>query len=257
MILRPLEPQPATHGQYADAWSVVERLQRQSYGACWMITQPTHSALSGEIAAKLSSAQIPSLEAPLIMAVALHDGGWGGPDAQAIVRSRTHPSETPRSFLQMELAVLLEAWSHSITMAGRPDPAGGYAVSRHFCRIAEQRLARSEDPEASRQKLKAFVKSETARQKRFAAKQSRTAEELERLTDILQLCDLISLYICCGTEQSVEFPECCGLRMKLRVEGGRYYAEPKVLSGVEFLIGALPFPHHERKSPGKFDVKVS
>ena len=66
MILRPLDPttaavvqeasleQPAsTEKQFAPAWQIVEQVQRATYETCWIITQPSHAALAGDIAAKL------------------------------------------------------------------------------------------------------------------------------------------------------------------------------------------------------------
>src|SRR6478752_50700 len=99
MILRPLEPPPAASPEFLPAWSVVERLQRQSQefnAGCWMITQPSHAALAGEFAARMALPQTPRLEAALVRGIALHDAGWGVPDAQAIMQSRAVHKGAPR-----------------------------------------------------------------------------------------------------------------------------------------------------------------
>src|SRR5260370_25998767 len=116
MILRPLEPiVPANdNDKFAPAWPVVERLQKQKYESCWIITQPSHAALSGDIAARLAGPRIPNLDGDLVRAIALHDAGWGIPDAQAVNRSRSGRHNCPESFLETEVEEFLEAGTQSI-----------------------------------------------------------------------------------------------------------------------------------------------
>ena len=56
MILCPLEPVPRSGDGFLPAWDVVMRSQKQRYESCWIITQPSHAALSGEIGAPLLGA---------------------------------------------------------------------------------------------------------------------------------------------------------------------------------------------------------
>src|SRR5215472_1734005 len=179
MILRPLEPAPASNSKFVSAWPVVERLQRQNYEQCWMITQPSHAALSGELAARIVAPNFPRLEAGVIRAIAMHDSGWGMPDAQAVAHSRSSRHESPKSFLQTEVSEFLTAWTQSIDTVQPIAAAGGYMVSRHFWRLAEHRLAHAADSPRVRKKLEDFLSHESARQKKLAAKQSRSAQELE------------------------------------------------------------------------------
>src|SRR5215471_3995354 len=247
MILRPLEPaSPASdEDEVVPAWPVVERLQEQKYEACWMITQPSHAVLSGQIAARLPGGRltIPKLDDELVRAIALHDAGWGIADAQAVTRSRSARPLAPRSFLDTEVAEFLEAWTQSIQVAQTVGPAGGFIVSRHFQRLAEHRLAAAGDSDRDRKRLQQFIDHETQRQKTLSAKQRRATEELESLTDLLQFCDLLSLYICCGARRSVEFPEYCGTKVRLSLEDGRYKLDPRLLeSDAEFRVAALRYP---------------
>src|SRR5262245_50178575 len=142
MILRPLEPMTLAndHEKSVPAWPVVERLQKQKYESCWMITQPSHAALSGELAARLAGPRIPKLDGELVRAIALHDAGWGIPDAQAVTRSRLGKHGCPKSFLDAEVEEFLDAWAQSIQVAQSVGSAGGFIVSRHFQRLAEHRL---------------------------------------------------------------------------------------------------------------------
>jgi Protein of unknown function (DUF3891) len=257
MILRPPEPPPATTGEFVSPWPVIERLQKQHYKSCWMITQPSHAALAGDIAARLRDPQIPKLDADLIRAIALHDAGWGMPDAQAIMRSRSDQRDTPKSFLETEVAEFLAAWSQSIDVVQPVSPAGGYMVSRHFWRLAEHRMAHGNDAESDRRKLKTFLDHESQRQKKLAAKQNRSIDKLERLTDLLQFCDLLSLYICSGARDNAQFPEYFGFEARLRVEPEGYKLGPPLLeNGSPFRVAALRHPAIKEESSREIVLKI-
>lgn len=222
-----------------------------------MITQPSHAALAGEIAAKLRDAEIPKLEPELIRAIALHDAGWGMPDAQEIMRSRSDTRYAPKSFLQTEVAEFLAAWSQSIETVQPVSPSGGYMVSRHFWRLAEHRALHGNDTENDRKKLKKFLDHESQRQKKLAAKQNRNTDELERLTDVLQFCDLLSLYICSGARENAEFPEYLATQTRLRVDGDVYKLDPPLVEpGSQFRVAALRYPATKEESSREIVVEI-
>ncbi len=258
MILRPLHLVESASEQWLPAWQVVEQLQRQKYESCWMITQPSHAVLAGQIAAKLRSPQLPQLDTDLLRAIALHDAGWGIPDAQAITRSRAPKRQAPQSFLDTEIAEFLDAWTQSIQVAQSAGAAGAYIVSRHFQRLAEHRIGAAGDREHDRKKLQAFVARETQRQKRLAAKQSRDEKELELLTDLLQFCDLLSLYICSGARGKVEFPECFGFKPRLSVPLEGYQLDPSwIETPSKFSVAALRYPERKEISSVAIEVQIS
>lgn len=257
MILRPLEPTTVKSESCVPAWPVVERLQRKSYDRCCMITQPSHAALAGEIAAALTGTGFAKLDDAMIRAIALHDSGWGPADAEAVTRSRAARPAVPHSFLMMKVGEVLEAWSQSIQIAQSVGPTGGFMVSRHFQRIADRRVAANEDKGTDRKAIERFLAHEAQRQKRLAASQQHSAEELELLTDILQLCDLLSLYFCCGARECVDFPECGGVRLRLRFDADGYKLDPPVIdSGTQFRIAALRFPWSKEKSSEELKVAI-
>ncbi|MGZ4841394.1 MAG: DUF3891 family protein [Candidatus Angelobacter sp.] len=255
MILRPLEPVPATSTEFLPVWSVVERVQRQIADGCWMITQPSHAALAGELAAKLTSPQAPKLDAALIRAIALHDAGWGIPDAQVIMQSRSVRQGCPKSFIACGADEFLNAWEKSIDVAESVGAAGGYIVSRHFVRIAEH--GASQVPEGNRQTVARFLKNEAARQRKLTAKQQHSVEQLEALTDVLQFCDLLSLYVCSGALEPVEFPEYFGVRVRLTVKAEGYNLEPAWIEpGTTLKVAALRHPVTTEASGRKIEFKI-
>jgi uncharacterized protein DUF3891 len=257
MILRPLEPAPRSSDDFLSAWDVVMRTQKQRYESCWMVTQPSHAALAGDIASRLSGPQVPRLEAEVVRAIALHDAGWGMPDAQAVMRSRTAGGR-PQSFVEASVAEFTAAWTQSIQVAELTSPAGGYVVSRHFWRLGKHRAEWAEDDASDRSLLQRFMDAEGQRQKKLASKQQRSAEELEKLTDVLQLCDLLSLYICCGAQESVELPEYFEVKLRLRVEAESYKLEPALVeAGSEFKVAALRHPATKEKSGEELSIRFS
>lgn len=257
MILRPLAPSPSDNERFVDAWPIIERLQRENYEACWMVTQPSHAALSGDIATKLTGPNIPQLDDSLIRAIALHDAGWGQPDAEAIVHNRARSGNPPKSFIDIGVPDFLAAWTQSVEIAQKASKTGGYMVSRHFWRLAEHRLAHAGDSQANRKKLQGFLNSESARQKKLASGENRTGEELEQLTDLLQLCDLLSLYICCGAQQGVQLPEYLGIKATLSVNGEKIHFDPAVLQpDTQFSIAALRHPVTREESSREIRVKI-
>lgn len=255
MILRPLSSILAASAEFLPAWSVVERTQRQILEGCWMITQPSHAALAGELAARLTGVDLPAVDAQVIRAIALHDAGWGMPDAQAIMQSRSVRQGCPKSFVACGAGEFVNAWEKSIDVAESVSPVGGYIVSRHFMRIAEQ--AASRVSEAERPVEARFVQNESARQAKLAAQQKYSAKELEALTDVLQFCDLLSLYVCCGAQQNVEFPEYFGIKARITVQSDNYTLDPILIEpGTKFAIAALRHPATKESSGREIEVKI-
>jgi hypothetical protein len=255
MILRPLDPMPAASTDFLPAWSVVEQSQRQIADACWMITQPSHAALAGEFAARMAGANLPNLDATVIRAIALHDAGWGMPDAQAIMQSRSISQGALKSFVACGVGQFVDAWERSIDVAASASATGGYIVSRHFERIAK--VNGSKLPQSDRQIMEGFLNNEVERQKKLAANQERTAEELEQLTDVLQFCDLLSLYVCCGARQNVEFPEYFGTKARIIVEGDCYQLDPILIEpGTEFSVAALRHPATKEASGKEITINM-
>ncbi len=255
MILRPLDSVPSASADFLPAWSMVERTQREIQDRCWMITQPSHAALAGEFAAKLTGVDLPAVDAQIIRAIALHDAGWGMPDAQAIMQSRSVRQGCPKSFIACGADEFVSAWEKSIDVAESASPAGGYIVSRHFVRIAEQ--AASRVSEAERQMESRFMQNEVARQAKLAANQKYTTKDLETLTDVLQFCDLLSLYVCCGAQQNVEFPEYFGTKVRLTVQPDSYTLDPILIEpGTTFAVAALRHPATREASGREITITI-
>jgi hypothetical protein len=258
MILRPIEPRRPASPKFVSAWEAVERTQREECQSWWLITQPSHAALAAEVASSLRAPEFPVPDAPMVRAIALHDAGWGIADAQAIMKSRSLERPRPQSFAAMAVPQFLEAWEKSIATCQSSSPGGGYIVSRHFYRLAAHRLnAALKETRQDAQKLEAFLKAEERRQKRLAGKQSLSVQQLENFTDLLQFCDLFSLYACSGAAESVTFPQLCGLELRVSNQPDGYALDPPVIThGVEFAVAALRHPATTEVSSREIPIRI-
>ena len=89
-------------------------------------------------------------------------------------------------------------------------PIAALIVSGHFCRIGKFGIAMAAYTEDDARSVREFLASEDRRQTRLLRLQSRDEGEVQYWTDVLQFCDLLSLYLCCGSLENVEFPQRIG-----------------------------------------------
>jgi Protein of unknown function (DUF3891) len=210
MVLRPIHD-PVTRrntpGAPVPVWNAIARRQKQQAAAYWVVAQPDHAELSGALAANFKSSHFPALEAAVVRAIALHDAGWGMFDSEASCTPALTESGKPRSFIEIAPAHFTLAWTGSIDRAEQVAPISGIIVSRHFCWLAEGRLAMRTDTERDADMVRHFLRQENCRQERLAGLDPRPEDQLERFLSVLQFCDLLSLYLCCGADEEVEFPQ--------------------------------------------------
>ena len=200
MVLFPITDEKPSATPIAP-WPAIQARLKQSASDYWLVTQPSHAALAGDIAASLRDEFFGPVDQTVARSIALHDTGWSMDDAEQIQRLRSHPKQKPSSFLDASLDRFLQAWTGSIETAAKFAPIGGYLVSRHF-----ERLSQWIDEKADAQ-VEAFRKREKQRQQKLQERIDREESALERLVNALQFCDALSLYLCCGSSQSVKFEE--------------------------------------------------
>ncbi len=229
MVLRPLLPRPA--GETAvSAWDAVEATQKDPGAECWLIAQPDHAALAGDLAAHLAPALFPGLDPPVVQAIGLHDEGWGPRDAAAF-----SAASRPNSFIAETPATFVEAWTDSIDRCQQVAPIGGVIVSQHFARLAEFRLSCRKDSYDDTRLILGFLTAED--QRRRGLLPSCTGYDPGFLTDVLQFCDVLSLYLCCGAEASVVFRQRFGghevrlQRLRTRDQAAICRFSPSILDG--------------------------
>jgi hypothetical protein len=236
MVLCPIDVSPKTPSETLSAWDAIERKQRQPANDWWLIAQPDHAALSGALAESIDSPDLPALEEDAIQAIALHDDGWAIFDSTVQMNAKR-----PASFLDVATGNFLQAWRGSIERAQQVSALAGLMVSEHFCRIARAR------PQSSQPLIDEFLQQETERQNQLLHQRSTTAEEMNVLVDVLQFCDLLSLYLCCGSQAGIEFPQTFnGHTIRLRREGRLCRLEPAILGeGTSMAVPARKFSNFQ------------
>ncbi len=260
MILRPLAApaHPSSVAGPEPVWSAIERSQQQDFSAgCWLIPQPAHAALAGDLARQLSPRHFPDITPEVVRGIALHDSGWSPDDANAIQDSRARGVRSkPSSFLFAAPRDTVAAWVGSIEIAGKGSPVSGYLVSRHFSAIAE--VYRSRADARTTKLLADFIAQEDSRRQKLRKKVPHSDAQLDRLVEALQFCDLLSLYLCCGLEGEVEFPQkVAGKPVRLRALGEQIALTPAPLvAGASFNIAAIRHPKTNASSSAVFAVYV-
>jgi hypothetical protein len=226
MVIFPTTDEAAST-EIVSAWQAVQEREQQSFKECWMITQPAHSALAGDLAAALRDDLFGPIDSTVARSIALHDAGWSMDDAEQIQQLRADPKLKPRAFLNASVDDFLGAWTRSIDTVEKFAPVGGCLVSRHFQRLSER------DAQHDGEKLAGFRAREQQRQSRLRSRISLQEQALELLVDALQFCDLLSLYLCSGSKRSVKFGDPALTLIRI---GDEYRLEP------------FPFREHQQFS---------
>jgi len=245
-VLRPIGAGEGTRGPGClPVWDAILPTQETCALEYWLITQPDHAALSGAIAAALGPPLLFQLSPELVQGITHHDDGWAPFDAQV-----TLTNGRPLSFLDFLPRDFLRAWHESIERAEKLGPIAGAIVSGHFWRLNKHRLEWAIDGEDDRQLLLYFLEREQARQQQLLCGHSR--EEFEFLTDVLQFCDVLSLYLCCGATQDVEFRQGFGTKpIRLRRDAARSPDQAAVcrFEPTPFTVGSVDLAVIARRYP--------
>ena len=212
---------PPLRTDFEPAWTAIERQQTAKASSWWLITQPDHAILSGEIAAHFSRDFFPLVDAQVISAIGMHDAGWNlfEHDLSAVADPPVHPDGRPVAFFEFEPQLFLRAWTASIDRVQEDSAMGAYMVSQHFAWLGTYRLERVSDPPSVREMLSGFLQQEEARRRELLGR-NETRAAWDALLPVLQFCDLLSLYLCSGSRQPVEFPHHFAAgRIRAQVEG--------------------------------------
>lgn len=208
MVLRPLDVPEGSLPAPMPAWAAVAERQKRAANSYWLISQPDHAGLSGDLASNFISPLFPRIEPLVARAIGVHDAGWSMFESEAV------PSEPPLlngegkplAFIEFSADQFLRAWTGSIERAEAVCAAGGTIVSHHFCELGQFRLKSGIGP-AEGELIRQFIARERARQERLLPACRYSGEELQGLLEVLQFCDLLSLYLCSGAQAEVEFPQ--------------------------------------------------
>jgi len=244
-------------GELTPAWEAIAHTQRAHSTQCVLVRQPDHARLSGELAESFVIPGKPAITDEIVRGISLHDEGWAEFDCGA-EKLRSTPARysdegialnaegVPLSFQDIKPGDFLRAWRDSIHAAEAVAPIAGLIVSGHFYRLASSGISVGRYSQADKELVRQFLREEENRRERLEKPARLPSAEIEYWTDVLQFCDLLSLYLCCGAQASVVFPQriaADGVTLELRVEGGlNVFAQSLFLDETEFTVQALTFP---------------
>ena len=174
------------------AWKVFFSTQQRAASPEAVVLQAAHAALAGELASHLLPEAFGELRPEVIEAATRHDWGWAESDERQIA---TEPARKLKPFPEMK-ADELPSWRRSLELAEEWAPLTRVLISRHFCALANQPTPQHEE----------FITTETPRRVAIERTLSFGERDLKRWAGAVGLCDLLSLYLCCGTERPAWFP---------------------------------------------------
>jgi hypothetical protein len=257
MILYPLDSSAPNTQVCQPVWDAILRSQKQAANAWQLVTQADHAALAGEMARNLKNPDFPNLHTEIISAIAVHDDGWKEVDDP--ISPKVNRQGRPLSFFEESPANIFRAWGGSIAAATQIAPIAGILVSEHFCRIARDFSRSPTTPPEVVQALTTFVEREIAQQEDLRGQQSRSDGEIRVLVDVLQFFDLLSLYICCGSQENVAFPQRFnGKAFCLYREAGNCRVDPSIFAApTRLTIRSWKFSQSGTSQPVDISVLVS
>lgn len=259
MILRPHDLPPDDNCPTISGWEAVARTQRAPASSYALVRQPDHARLAGALAAHLHIEGRPQITGDIIQGISLHDEGWSAFDSGAEQLQATparysgdvplSPDGKPLSFLDIKAADFLRAWRGSIDVAEAVAPIAGLIVSGHFYRLGKFGIDSGHYSGPDAALVQQFLREEKRRRERLSQLEKRSPDEVEYWTDVLQLCDLLSLYLCCGSQAAVEFPQRIADSLepaRLHIESDTMILSPSLFPRpVQFTVAAHDFPHGE------------
>ncbi len=257
MILRPESQCIEPSNGFIAAWEAVARTEKTRSASYQLIHQPDHARLSGEIAQHLVIAGAPQLDDDIVRGIGLHDEGWQSFD-NGLERLSATPAAysgdnialnaegRPLSFLDIKAGDFLRAWRGSTDSAEAVAPIAALIVSGHFSRLGRFGISAGAYSEDDARSVRDFLLAEEHRQSHLLRLQGRSESEVQYWTDVLQFCDLLSLYLCCGSEESVDFPQRIGPKgetIRLQVQDGVCVTTPALFARqVSLRVKAYPYP---------------
>jgi Protein of unknown function (DUF3891) len=258
-------------GGFVSAWEAVARAQKTISTKYLLVRQPDHARLAGQLAEQFAIPGAPAVDDDIVRGISLHDEGWADFDCgrERLQATTARYSETnvalngegkPLSFLEIKAGDFLQAWLGSIESAEAVAPIAGLMVNGHFRRIGQFGMSMGTYSESEMQQVREFLAHEEQRQRRLMHLQRRSEKEVEYWTDVLQFCDLLSLYLCCGSEECVEFPQPIGPKgetIRMQLQGGVNVLSPTIFAGqAQFEIEAWAYPAAARKLPTKVNWRL-
>jgi hypothetical protein len=157
-----------------------------------IVLQMAHSQLTGQLAQALRTKLFGKIPADVVEAARQHDFGWIESDADQLEHLE---EQRPKPYSLVPDEVEISSWRNSLRRTEKAAPLISILISRHFCFLSKDNPPHQE-----------FLQQETRRRERIESSFGFSADDLSRWTAAVGFCDLLSLYLGCGSTEDAEFP---------------------------------------------------
>ena len=196
MLFRELIPivngDQLTAQEVRPAREVVMEIQSNVKPPHAIVLQFAHSQLTGDLARALRTEVFGEIPTDVVEAARQHDFGWTENDMDQLRHSQ---ERRPQPFSLVPDEVEISSWQNSLRRTEDAAPLINILISRHFCFLSKDNPPHQE-----------FLQQETRRRERIENSLNFSAEDLSRWTAAVGFCDLLSLYLGCGSTENAEFP---------------------------------------------------
>lgn len=173
------------------------------------------------------------MNADVIAAITHHDYGWDCSDQQQI---QALECRRPRPFTEMNADETLPSWIGSIAHGRRLGPLVAVLISRHCCLLGAESGQRGQ-----------FIEEET--KGREQVERLFSPVDLDRWSGALGFCDLLSLYLCSGSQSDIILPiahpeeTANELNLTLAWANGRpVLSQPMLQTNAAFFANGIRYP---------------
>jgi hypothetical protein len=187
-------PTRSRHGVIYDGWQSFADSQNPRNTVIGYISQPSHAALAGQIAATLDPSLFGKIPDAVVEIIGGHDVGWAEFDLAALESTST---KLPLSFLGVPPEIGVAAWRRSIAAAERASFLAGALTRKHFFLLAPR------DRDAAH---RLFIEEQAPRVHEEETQLKGCLPDGRRFAAALGFCDLMSLHLCSGSSASVRIP---------------------------------------------------
>jgi hypothetical protein len=196
MLFRQLAPivngSQQTRQEIRPARELVMEVQSNVKPPHAIVLQLVHSQLAGHLAQALQTEAFGRIPIDVVEAARQHDFGWTESDTDQL---RHLEERRPQPFSLVPDEVEISSWQRSLRRAEDAAPLINILISRHFCFLSKDNPPHQE-----------FLQQETRRRERIENSLGFSVEDLNRWTAAVGFCDLLSLYLGCGSTEDAEFP---------------------------------------------------
>ena len=157
-----------------------------------IVLQSVHSQLTGYLARALRQEIFGAVHNDVAEAARQHDFGWAESDTDQL---GSLGGRKPQPFSLVPDEAEISSWQNSLRRTEEAAPLINILISRHFCFLSKDNPPHQE-----------FLQQETRRRERIENSLTFSVEDLNRWTAAVGFCDLLSLYLGCGSTEDAEFP---------------------------------------------------